>query len=309
MAELLPISLIMPTRNRAAVLRRTLPLYLHLPVAQLVVVDDASADETRAVVTDSADARILYHRAPRRLYQPAARNVGIGLATQPYVLMGEDDVLMDAAYVQTLWHELATLPADVVAGRLISLLPGESAATALARSDAAGRTQVVYPARFAFDFACRLAAPLATPCLHACSLFARELALRHPYHEDYRGNALREESDFYLTVHAAGARLYFCSAAVCYHLPHDYGGGCRDDVVRYTLAGIRNNHHFVRRHWPVLRQVLGLSGGPWRYALGLDYWHARLNLGAWLARHAALLHRLVRRGPAGARRQPPAPPN
>ena len=78
--ELPPVSVIIPTFNRAAVLGRAMDSVLGqtYPHFELIVVDDGSTDQTRDLVV-SCDATIRY------LYQPnqgpaAARNAGIAAA-------------------------------------------------------------------------------------------------------------------------------------------------------------------------------------------------------------------------------------
>jgi glycosyltransferase involved in cell wall biosynthesis len=90
------VSIIVPTYNRAYCLPRTIDSVLSQTYStfELVIVDDGSTDETRALVTGMAahDDRIRY------LYQPnagvsAARNCGLRAARGDYIaLLDSDDV-------------------------------------------------------------------------------------------------------------------------------------------------------------------------------------------------------------------------
>ncbi len=295
MAELLPITIILPSYNRAHTLRLTLPLYLALPVKEILMVDDGSTDETPQLANGVDDERFVYLRNPRRLNLPATRNAGIAHATQSHILMGEDDVIMDGAYVRRLYAHLLELQADIVAGRLIGLLHGENPEEALARADQEPPQPLIAVEALSGNYSQRLETPVVTPLLHACSLYRRDFGLAHPYDPGYRGNALREESDFYMNARAAGAKLFFCGDAVAYHMYHDYGGGCRGSQWAYAMWGIRNNHRFLGRHWATLREELKLSAPRWRYEGRLGYRHLRNSLAHGLRNSCPRLHAALRR--------------
>src|SRR5260370_24680121 len=99
------ISVIVPTRNRAALLARLLESFRHLryPYWSLIVVDDGSTDDTAAVVDRFAAQGLPVSYA----YQPwrkmgAARNLGIGLAASDVVAFTDDDSVADASWLSAL---------------------------------------------------------------------------------------------------------------------------------------------------------------------------------------------------------------
>jgi glycosyltransferase involved in cell wall biosynthesis len=99
------ISVIVPTRNRAALLARLLESFRHLryPYWSLIVVDDGSTDDTAAVVDRFAAQGLPVSYA----YQPwrkmgAARNLGIGLAASDVVAFTDDDCVADASWLSAL---------------------------------------------------------------------------------------------------------------------------------------------------------------------------------------------------------------
>jgi len=99
------ISVIVPTRNRSALLARLLASfrYVRYPHWSLIVVDDGSTDDTAAVVDRFAAQGLPVSYA----YQPwgkmgAARNLGIGLAASDVVAFTDDDCVADANWLSAL---------------------------------------------------------------------------------------------------------------------------------------------------------------------------------------------------------------
>lgn len=58
---------------------------------ELIIVDDASSDNTEEVVKSFSDERIKYHKNSQNLYKGGARNEGIKLAQGEYITFLDDD--------------------------------------------------------------------------------------------------------------------------------------------------------------------------------------------------------------------------
>ena len=87
------VSVVIPTHNRAGLLSQAIRSVLqqtHRDL-ELIIVDDASTDETRRTVERVNDARIRYVRHGRGQGGAAARNTGIRSATGDYVAFLDDD--------------------------------------------------------------------------------------------------------------------------------------------------------------------------------------------------------------------------
>jgi glycosyltransferase involved in cell wall biosynthesis len=118
------LSVILPTYNRANILKKTLAAYQHQVsqdrIIEILVVDDGSTDETGAVVCESA------HTSPvpvRYLPQEnkglaAARNHGLREAQGDIVLLGDDDIIPSPSMAaeHLAWHERFPDPAIAVVG-------------------------------------------------------------------------------------------------------------------------------------------------------------------------------------------------
>ncbi len=87
------VSAIIPTHNRAVLLERAIRSVQHqtYPHLEIIVVDDASQDNTDEVVESFGDPRIRYIRHDNNRGGSAARNTGIAAATGEFIAFLDDD--------------------------------------------------------------------------------------------------------------------------------------------------------------------------------------------------------------------------
>jgi glycosyltransferase involved in cell wall biosynthesis len=114
------ISVIIPTRNRCALLPRAIESARRAGSnVEIVVVDDASEDETSEVCRKWIDSGcIRYVRTRRRLGVGGVRNVGLISATAPYVSFLDDD---DLRLPASLDAQVARLEAEPEAGMIYGI--------------------------------------------------------------------------------------------------------------------------------------------------------------------------------------------
>jgi glycosyltransferase involved in cell wall biosynthesis len=87
------VSVVIPTHNRAHLLGRAVNSVLRQTFTdfELIIVDDASADDTASVIRGFRDRRIRYTRHGSNLGAPVARNTGISKAQGDYIGLLDDD--------------------------------------------------------------------------------------------------------------------------------------------------------------------------------------------------------------------------
>jgi len=118
------ISVIVPTRNRSGLLRALLSDLSAQDAGSLIyeilIVDNASRDDTRAVALAVAarDPRVRYIYEPNR-GASAARNRGIAAARAPVIAFVDDEVRAAPDWVRAAWRSLACHPeVDCIGGRI-----------------------------------------------------------------------------------------------------------------------------------------------------------------------------------------------
>lgn len=133
------VSVLIPTRNRAGLLRATIASVLAQTFQdfEIVIIDDASDDDTPSVIAGLADARIRYFRHAENLGEAASRNAGLAHADGEYIAFLDDDDtwLPDklAAQVEILDRSPRRIGAvytaydrvDIRTGATISTVPAE----------------------------------------------------------------------------------------------------------------------------------------------------------------------------------------
>lgn len=113
---IIPVSAVVPTRDRAPVLRRTLLSLAEQSVlpAELVVIDGSEAEASHTIVEEFAklnfDHVAICWRRAERLGAAIQRNQGVAAASQPFILFFDDDILFEAHCVARLWSAINADP-------------------------------------------------------------------------------------------------------------------------------------------------------------------------------------------------------
>jgi GT2 family glycosyltransferase len=242
------ISIVMPTYNRASALRVTLPHLLGVQgIAEIVVVDDASADETSDVLRAARDPRLRVIRHETRRGAPAARNTGIAEAGGDWILFGEDDCLLPPDHALVLRQAAEVAEADIVSAPWLNA-PESRREQSLDEGRAAPAARIgldTHPSTFPAE-------PVRTPFLPALALVRRRVFDSVGFFEGYGGNAYREETDFFVSAARLG---YVCvlTPATASFQAGQWPGGQRTSRLRYEYWVWRNNRLFLRRHGAWLR--------------------------------------------------------
>jgi glycosyltransferase involved in cell wall biosynthesis len=276
------ISLVLPTFNRAGALRENLPTMLALrDVAEVIVVDDGSSDETLEVCQAFAEERLRVISHPENRGVAAARNTGVEAAVGEWVLFGEDDCRFPADYALVLMREAERHGADIVSAPLLHLEGTDADAAAIAaraprRTDGPSMDESnVFPLE-----------AIETPFLPARALIRRSVFARVNFYDGFPVNGYREETDFFVQAARAGFRCLLTPETYCYQLDTWDGGQHHGSPLRYEYWALANNWRFLRRHgsWLAAQgHIHGIVEAQLRFAGRRSLGVARGVVGARLA--------------------------
>jgi glycosyltransferase involved in cell wall biosynthesis len=263
------IDVIIPTYNRAKALTKVIDSYLtqdHL--GQIIFVDDCSTDNTAeyaAGLIKEFPGKIIYHRMDHKSTLPNIRNVGVSLAKNDYIFMGEDDVLLPKNHFKILLEKMNEYHADLISGRRINMKTGQSPEDAKQMADKDKNPVFVripfegYHERY-IDKASEVYA------LHSNALIKKQVFEKIQYDPQYGGNAFREETDFYLRVWDAGFSLWLIPDTLSYHLRNtavNSSGGSRKKRIVYEYQVWKNTWRLFTKNKNIFKQRLGVKSIYW----------------------------------------------
>jgi GT2 family glycosyltransferase len=230
------ISIVVPTRNRAQRLRALLASLAEQagPPFEVIVVDNASEDQTLAVVAEADTAPDAHMRAihlPQPLGPAVARNRGWRAAQGGLVVFTDDDVVAQPGWLAAIAAAHERDPEALIQGRT------EPDPRELSRLAAFSRSQV---------------ATGPGPWFQTCNIaYPKVLLERLGGFDESFWEAAGEDTDLGWRAVESGARVVYEPAALNWHAVHEPGAWRLIRSSQKWRLAVRN----VARH-PQLRDVL-----------------------------------------------------
>jgi len=260
MKPLVPVSAILPTRNRAALLARFLQSLAEQTVtpAEIVICDASDDGSTEAVVIAAregwADSRVqwTYQRAVRTGLAPQ-RNQAVATASQTFVWFLDDDVILEPECLEVL-HNVAS--ADDRIGGVTATITNQAYSPpgpfvkGLMRWFEDGRERDTYASAcigpgFAFypDASPDIPATMTAEWMIGCCTLYRKAALPCPAVPDhFEGGAIGEDLAASLQVARTWKTLHARDAR-CFH--DSQGGAHKRSLLRLAEQGLLNRYYIM----------------------------------------------------------------
>jgi glycosyltransferase involved in cell wall biosynthesis len=250
-------------------------------------VDDGSSDNTPEIASQLCskyEGVIDYVRNSVNRKQAYSKNRGKAMAVTQYIYFGDDDSVLVPGSIEALLQTVSRYDADIVGAIALYCLDGMSAEERyreyLDQEPIDDPLEFVDLIRLQFTIIRPPMSPISLPVMQACFLIRREWYQRLDFDLRYTGNCFREETDFLLQAHQAGARIVLDGRAVQINLaPSVTAGGARSaSRLRYEWQSLMNTGRFLRKHRRYYREQLGKS------ICTPMFWYMRNRIGAGLRR-------------------------
>lgn len=266
------ISLVVPTRNRAHTLRLVAESYYRqASVTEIIFVNDAGSDNTGSLVQELArrfpnvETRIISN--PMRLGASQARNIGVAIAKNDYVLFCDDDEYLESTYAEKCLTKLVESGAGAVSGRRVYLREGETIEQALSRFGKGLRRSKPFNAILCeYVNGAIFEEDIEIPITNAVIITKKSLLRRFPFDGYYtRGNQYREETDYQMNLFVNGYRILVTNACHSIHLPPSMvrSGGQSSDRLRRIYWSIFYTNYFFRKYYDRYAQRMRVSTPRW----------------------------------------------
>jgi glycosyltransferase involved in cell wall biosynthesis len=224
-----PVTVVVPSFNRAHLLEKTLPSYLQPPVAKLIVINDHSSDNSKEVLSKIAqsDPRIHIIHNPKNIKQTGSKNIGIDLAETEYIYFGDDDSYITPGSIAHLLDVAHAQACDIVSARALYFTNEKTEDELFSKYKRYAQTpiDVLDLSKWRFNFTLLVNGPMPVHFGHACFLIKTSLAKSIKFSRWYIGNCFREETDFLVRCARAGAKNYYTSGACQINLPRTLATG------------------------------------------------------------------------------------
>jgi glycosyltransferase involved in cell wall biosynthesis len=294
--QLLPFSAVIPTRDRAGALKRTLNSLRRQNAwpSQIIIVDASNDDASKLVATEFANevrrvrCEVTWSRATIK-GAAVQRNQGVAMASFPVVGFFDDDILFEPDCIERLWQALLADPQLGAVNAMItnqSYQPPGFVSRMMFRA-MAGKSEASYAGRLLGPAVNllpedRYDLPDVVPVEWlnlGCTFYRREALPDPPFSEQFVGYSMLEDVTLSLIV-GRRRRLANVRTARIYH--DSQPGSHKNDVVAVSRMELVNRHYVMtailqRRHF---RDYARLALWEW-FQLTVCALRSRFGLHLW----------------------------
>ena len=242
------VSVIIPTRNRAYILRSAIQSILRQTYKNLeiIIVDDNSTDSTSKVVENIAkdNHNIKYIRNDIHRGLPASRNIGLSYAKGNLIFFSEDDLILMPNTIEILVKTYSALSKKYKVGAVAPRLILVSSTKFYSPLHECAKIIVGYFNKLTGEKCANYDVEASHILLSehppATSLMPRDVFNTvRTYYTGYKYNYFYEESDLYYRILKHGFIMFYQPRAVAFHLSGN-PGGCTVNTLKHHFASVYN---------------------------------------------------------------------
>ncbi|HLO47438.1 MAG TPA: hormogonium polysaccharide biosynthesis glycosyltransferase HpsN [Kamptonema sp.] len=246
------ISVVIPTYNRELHLRETIAdvLKQNYPNFEILIIDQTRTHEpeTQSYLEQLANTDKIRWFRVNWASLPGARNYAVRRAFGKIIIFIDDDVQLPEEFITNHarnYVKKSTIGA--VAGRVFDRMKLEDSGGELAIDDLPSEAMDAGIAWYHIDLV-HTVKPQQVLSARGCNMsFRREIFTEHGlrFDERFMGSAVREESDFCLSLRSTGFKIWYDPEASLIHLG-EQTGGCHDISTRSLQYQVTFYHnHFL----------------------------------------------------------------
>ena len=252
------VTVIVPTYNRSYIIEKTIPSYIQDNVKEIIVIDDASKDDTFQVVKNLTKKYpiIKYMRQRKNTGQTGAQNKALEEVKTDYVYFGDDDSFILPNTIKYLLDTMKKKNADIV-GALPLYADSEIDFSNIQRfidrkapilENVNEMIDLYHLEKVNFFY--RFKEPIEVPFTHACALVKKKYIKKVKFDTNFKGNAYREETDFFLSCNEQGAKIWFDSRGVQINYPFSSIKRIRTfkSMYRHAYYDLVNTIKLINKH-------------------------------------------------------------
>ncbi len=247
--SMIKVSVIIPTFERAAVLRTLLTRLGTLRFKEIddeeieFIVVDQSGEPDVTLKEFTLSSRTRYYHVPTPGL-PNARNIGLCAADGEICAFIDDDVEIDGNFVKAHWEQYSDESVGAVAGKVVEHGPGKRV-TGKTPANMYGINLLGRPHPNTGGNTDR-----EVHAFRGCNFSVRRGLMFSVGIFDTRFQApfLMEESDYAYRIRKAGFRILFSSEACAVHLRYQSGGCRMGDPMKYQSSRFHNAALFFRKN-------------------------------------------------------------
>lgn len=262
------VSIVIATRNRSQVLKENIINLLSLGnVHEIIIVDDASDDDTKEIVkeliskTKYSGPEIRYYINKKGMREAASWNIGSRIASGDLVAFLNDDTFVNdlnsIEAVKRRFRQYSNV--GIVGFRVVNVDLGPE--VSLDPPFSLNYVGDTLSSLSGFVFLDQRKRPRFAKFVSSIMAIRKKILENISFDENYRGTSYREESDFQLSVRKAGWRILYEPKAVVIHKDPKIGG-CRGYTLTERMYWKAKNHtYYLRKHFSGVRLAWYILSG------------------------------------------------